>query len=466
MKKRIIIISIFLVILLIPIVILLNNNKIGNLKEGTFQYASSLDNVSRKEKYYYTDDYFIKLSGTEKNNHLRTMAMNITLATTPSVDKNKSTENINNLLNNIGFKNVKSYDYEIKKPDSVGTNIAHKPINNFETLIVSIQGDKYNIEWESNFVAGSKGNIKGFEDGSRKVISRIKEYIKENRINKEIKILVTGYSRGGAIANLVGVYLNEHKEEFNIKSEKNIYIYTFEAPNSSSNNKIYKNIHNVVNKNDLITYVYPSSWNIHNNGVIEEIGNDKSYIDIYSLNIFNKNNMLIKDKKIKINEFLDDFITWLSDDDILNREFYTKTVEKYIPKLIDIIYYKKIESGNLSKFLSEIFNEIMKNQSVILPHLFDGSLNEVINENINKWIDNAKRNSEYLVLPNEQYTFIKEMLTDKNNIDLITKLIFKSLREEPSAYHLSTFISNLDIIFKQHYTQVNYDLIKKEDSFY
>ena len=466
MKNKIIIISIFLVILLIPTIILLNNNKIGKVKEGTFEYASSLDDTSRKEKYYYSDDYFIKTSGTEKNNHLRTMAMNIVLATTPSLDENNLTSNINNLLNNIGFKNVKSYDYETKKFDSIGTNIAHKSIKDFEMLIVSIQGTKYNIEWESNFIAGSKGDIKGFEDGSQKVISRIKEYIKENKINKEIKILVTGYSRAGAIANLVGVYLNEHKEEFNIKSDKNIYIYTFEAPNSSSSNKIYKNIHNIVNKNDLITYVYPSNWNIHNNGIIEEIGNDNSFINIYSLNIFNKNNMLIKDKKIKINEFLDDFITWLSEDDTLNRELYTKTVEKYIPKLIDIIYYKKIESGTLNKFLSAFFNEIMKNKNIVLPHLFDGKLKEVINNNINIWIENAKEKSEYLILPNEEFRFIKEMLTDKNNIELITNIIFKSLREEPSAYHLSTFISNFDILIKEHYTQVNYELIKKEDSFY
>ena len=466
-NKKVYLIS-FLIILIIffILLILINSNKINNVKKGTFEYLSSMDYKNVKETYYYTDDYFTKVSGLDLDYHLRTMAMNIVLATGKAFDKDDKSFYIKELLNKIDFEKIKVYDYVENNPNSIGTVIAHKSINGYDVLIVSIRGTRYDIEWESNFIANETGNIKGFEDASNKVIERIKNYINENKIKKSIKILVTGYSRGGAVANLTGVYLNEHKEEFNIKSEKNIYVYTFEAPNSSSSNKIYKNIHNIVNKNDLITYVYPKKWNLYNNGVTEELNDKDIIINTYSLNIFNKENKIVKDKEIKIDDFLNEFVNWLADDDLLNRKIYTRTVEKYLPKLIDIVYKEKRNEKSIIEFLINDFaSEVMKNKEEIIPNLFDTSKKDTLKDKIEKWLDNARNNSKNKI-SNEKYKLIKEMLTDSNNIELVLKIIIKSLTEEPSAYHLSTFISNLDILFKQHYPEINYELIKKEDSYY
>ncbi len=464
-SKRVYIIILFIIVLLCSL-LLLNQNKISNIKEGTFTFIPSMESETKEGKYYYSDDYFTKLSGNDINPHLRTMAMNIVLATGKSYDKKDKSSYIKDLLNKIDFEEIKVYDYVENNPNSIGTVIAHKSIKDYDVLIVSIRGTRYDIEWESNFIANETGNIKGFEDASQKVISRIKEYIDEKNLNKPIKILVTGYSRGGAVANLTGVYLNEHQEEFNIKSEKNIYVYTFEAPNSSSSNKIYKNIHNVVNKNDIFIYIYPNKWGLNNNGVIEELNDNDILINTYSLNIFNKDDKIVKEKEIKINEFLEDTINWLADDDLINRKIYTKTVEKYLPKLIDIVYNESNNEKSIIDFLSNEFaNEVIKEQEDIIQHLFDNEAKDIFNNKISRWIEDARNNSKDKI-SNEKYTFIKEMLTDKNNIELVLKILLKSLTEEPSTYHISTLLSNLDLLFKQHYPEVNYELIKKEDSYY
>ena len=430
-------------------------------------------------KFYYTDDYFNKLTGNDKNSHLRTMAMNITLATTPAIDKSDKTSNIKNLLSNIGFSDITTYDYNSNNSNSIGTVIAHKKVNDYEVIILSLRGIKYEKEWASNFKANENGNIKGFEEARDIVLNRLKEYISLKKINSKIKILITGYSRAGAISNLVGVYLNENLSLFNLKSDNDIYIYTFEAPNSSNSTKEYKNIHNIVNKNDIITYVYPKEWKIQNNGLIEEISDNDISLEKYTLNytnIIGGDSLLKKStEKIDADKFLEELMKWLSSNG-LSRETYNKTIGKYLPSLIEMLYSKNYnEQIKIIEFFQNDFLSAAKSNTSDLYMMLLSFINSKelsnkdignISQNIKTWLDKAKKSNKTVPLTDKEYNNIRNMLSDYESIKLMHKLIYSSYHEKPTAYHLATLIANIDVLIKEHYPEKNYELIKNLDSFY
>ena len=51
-------------------------------------------------------------------------------------------------------------------PDTIGTAIAHKKINDHDVVAIAIRGEKYEQEWVSNFIAGLSGDANGFADAA------------------------------------------------------------------------------------------------------------------------------------------------------------------------------------------------------------------------------------------------------------------------------------------------------------
>lgn len=463
-------------------------NNISNIKEGTFEWIPSFETKSIKGTYYYSDDYFTKIKGQDKNAHLRTMAMNLALASTPSIDKENNTDNITNLLKDISFNDITTYDYDEIKEDTIGTVISHKKVNNYEVIIVALRGEKYELEWKSNFLVSDNGNVKGFDLASIKVLDRIKEYINKNNIDNKTKILVTGYSRSGAIANLVGVYLNEHLTEYNLNSDNDLYIYTFEAPNSTTNKKVYKNIHNIVNENDIITYAYPNKWDLNNNGIIEYVGDRKLEIPTYELKTEIKmNNIFSIEKtknKVKIYNYLEDLFNWFVTGktnlnknnkyiDNIDRKLFNNTLEVYMPKIIDYLNNKTdIEMNNLYNFITnDYFNDLKDNNKLLFVQLVMIINRQDIKDSditliSNKLLTSLERSRIKRTISNDDYNIIKEIISDKNNYILLHRLFYNSYNEKTKFMHLSTLVHNFDVLSKQHYTNTNYELVKKGDSYY
>ncbi|MCD7884163.1 MAG: fibronectin type III domain-containing protein [Lachnospiraceae bacterium] len=74
-------------------------------------------------------------------------------------------------------------------------------------------------------------------------------------IGSDTKLLITGHSRGGSIANYVGAYFDRLSQG----AASNVYCYTFAAPNlindGTQNSAIYNNIFNLVNYEDAVPFV-------------------------------------------------------------------------------------------------------------------------------------------------------------------------------------------------------------------
>lgn len=462
------------------------------VQEGTFEYVPSFENYSVKEKYYYSDDYF-KNSGKEKNEHLRTMSMCLALSSITAIDKEDKAENVKNLLEDIGFIDTVVYDInEETSIDTIGTAIAHKKIDNKEVIAISVRGGQYVREWASNMIAGKNGDIKGFSDAANTVINRINEYRKSYNI-EEYKIWIAGYSRAGAVSNLVGKYINENLDEFEI-SEDDLYVYTFEAPLSSDSKEVYENIHNVINKNDCMIYVYPEKWGMHNNGVQEVIDSENKFIpknQIDFTNGFKIVESLDEDgntQYISQREFLEDFINWLTKkskvlDYSISREKYVELLEEPLSNVLGILTGKtSIEKEEIAYFFVEIADEVMKEENInelesALPDLDNMEFNfdyEKIIEILKESIDSAYHKSN-VPLSEEEFQKLKDSIIPMMNatipvlivsvFDGNTELDLKNL-EIVGFYHFATVINNFGDIIKDHYYQTNLPLIQAMDSYY
>lgn len=132
-------------------------------------------------------------------------------------------------------------------------------------------GTAFNPEWGS-FGAGMEMVLKSLYHGTGDTenctkcngggCEHCKGYIPYNNISNPI-FLVTGHSLGAAVANLVAEHLNSCKDTNHCpgsRTEKDIYAYTFATPKTENDitkydNKKNQNIFNILNNNDIVTFV-------------------------------------------------------------------------------------------------------------------------------------------------------------------------------------------------------------------
>ena len=141
-------------------------------------------------------------------------------------------------------------------------------------IFVVLRGGGYGAEWASNFDVGISGDYsKGFDEASKIVYDHVTQYINNlsSDQSKNIKVLITGYSRSAAVANLTAARLNEWAMNNSRLQPLDIFAYTFATPNSVLESCVYKkldkygsifynNIHNIVNPADVVSRVPLSQW--------------------------------------------------------------------------------------------------------------------------------------------------------------------------------------------------------------
>ena len=424
----------------------------------SFVFMDSFTNELVESEYYYSDSYFSKESSKE-NEHLRTFSMSLALSFTPVYTEDNINKYIQDIFEGIGLKDYKYYDDEIITKDTIGTALAHKKLNNkYELVVLVLRGADYEDEWLSNFDIGSVGNSKGFDYASKKVLDRLNTYLKDNNIDK-YKLLITGYSRGGAIANMVGVTLNEETS----LSEEDLYVYTFEAARGTNNDKVYSNIHNTVNKNDIITYMYPSQIGLYNNGNIFDI-TEKRNINSKCLSIDGDN--FVKDNgEVTKEEFINSFVGLLPS----NREEYVKAL-KSLSNFYTLVNNKS--EDELLEIVNYIENNMTDDISLvdiisILSLGSDKKVKDVYSKVISKYDKNYSTIKDDIT--KEEYESLKEdiYVIFKFFLPMIRKdLSYKTHGSPCSMYNTLTFIYNVEEIVKEHSFTNNYELVKLKDSYY
>lgn len=125
-------------------------------------------------------------------------------------------------------------------------------------IVVDIRGSVTLMDWLNDIRTQLPPPDNRFAALADEIFTNVENYLSSTGVQNPI-ILVTGHSMGAAIANILAARLN------GIMDPGNVYAYTFATPRTvneavSGNQAVnYPNIFNILNSNDVVTYV-PSSF--------------------------------------------------------------------------------------------------------------------------------------------------------------------------------------------------------------
>ena len=234
--------------------------------------------------FYYSDGYF--MGDTMKYNpHLATLSVALTCATGYSTDGGWGSEddmytdksnNFRQLMSDIGVRDEDIYinDYYVVKPTSfsIGLGLANKQLENGDTLVIaSVRSMNYEQEWVSNVTLGTQEEAYGFSDAATKVFAELNAYLDRKGIDgssEHTKFWITGYSRGGATANLTAKRIVDTYDN----AGERTYAYPFAPPKGGLESKKVKDnnydcIHNTLNRNDVVPFVGPGEMGFIRYGI-------------------------------------------------------------------------------------------------------------------------------------------------------------------------------------------------------
>lgn len=147
-------------------------------------------------------------------------------------------------------------------------------------VFVGIRGS-YGAEWLSNFnlpdATPSGADHRGFKTAEQEVEASLKRYLDEIGADPtRTCIVVTGHSRGGAIANLLAADLIDRASGPDaLAPADRVFAYTFAAPCSTQANdrggEAYAGIFNVVNPSDLVPQLPLPAWGYGRYGTTVEL---------------------------------------------------------------------------------------------------------------------------------------------------------------------------------------------------
>ena len=141
-------------------------------------------------------------------------------------------------------------------------------------------GNHATVDWLGDFSLGIQADVgnkyhENFNTCIENNYDSFLAYLSEQKIEKNdssVRMVVTGHSRGAAIANGVGAKIGDD----NLFSG-HVFCYTYAAPNivsASAATKAYDYIYNVINKYDAVPYVPANFYKYGSTLVIREGGPD------------------------------------------------------------------------------------------------------------------------------------------------------------------------------------------------
>ena len=250
-----------------------NINKIGfviSIISATFLFASffGIENINASSDNLSLNGEIFSKKSYQYNNKIADVTAYLC-----EKAGSRNDSSIKEAYDKFGLEDIKTYNYdweELNGLDVLSQNaysFGHKRIKvhgkKTELLVVTARGSVKLREYIKDYIKGDKIDFldqKVYEntyDFYSDICENLEDYIIDNKLNEEdsIKILVTGYSLGGAAANLVAADLkyNAYQLGLNISTD-DIYAYTFGAIKTlTTDDNVslgYEYIHNIYNKYD------------------------------------------------------------------------------------------------------------------------------------------------------------------------------------------------------------------------
>lgn len=416
------------------------NNKPEEKKDSVTVNMEALINQDKAATGYdiefnYSDDYFDKSANTF-NGDIAMISYGSALAATYQ-------ESANAFFTTLGYDTIYVAPEYAGTPGehTIGYSIAHKKINNSDMLAISIRGFEYKAEWNDNFMMGETGNHEGFDNQAQKILNALNGVLETHSEYENTKLWLTGYSRAGAVANVLSQKIIT-SDALSIAPE-NMYVYTFETPRglTQENAVKYPNVFNVINSADLITYVAPEGYGLY------RCGTD---IDIYS----NRVERLLYnfDKNATLPTF------------VISEGKYS-TEQEYI-KYIFTELLKEQSDPEKSLDTRERFVNNYQSKLGYLLGLFFTLDQSVVNQIMDAFNNMGPMDMLSLFAQDGIYNFIKPFLDDNHVTydDAQLKVSCDCLRNVLNIARTSGIVgvnnNNIQRVVNMHYPEVNYVLLK------
>lgn len=227
--------------------------------------------ISYQTKWDY--NYFVRPSSVFSMDIARvSIALSAAAYGTEESACDRTHRSIHDTMYAIGLREFRSAYFE-PKSGAAGcfAGRARTDIGGTETemVVFAIRGTT-GSEWFSNLnIADSDHNNSGDHEGFRscadKVTAFIRQYLAEVVFSagRPVKILITGHSRGGAVANLVAHDLTAGAAKI---EKDNLYAYTFAASAVTRSPAASVPVYNIIGTEDCILLLPLTLWGYHRHG--------------------------------------------------------------------------------------------------------------------------------------------------------------------------------------------------------
>ena len=351
-------------------------------------------------------------------------------------------------LDDTDFNDSYQKDYEGEPTaETLAYSFAHKTIEDNELFAVIIRGHEYKKEWSNNLEIGADGDHMGWLYNSMKLCNELKDYINDHKGEKTVKLWMVGYSRAGAIANMVSSLIFRGTDIS--VSAKNMYVYTFEAPAPLTEEHAikYNNVHNIVNSADIVAHIPPEQYGLYRCGVDFEIydANVSEIVKYFDNNIdipayinCSPNGSQITNDIDFTQYILDSIFTYNLDDtkDAQTREDYVDHYEDGLSYFVGLLF--SFSAASRTAMMAGL-----SDYSVIIPIMMDSS-----------GVSFANYVKTYLDADHIEYDDEKLVSACKTLQGGLTT-IFSGLL----SVYMSDYKTNLTRVLDMHYPEVTYCLL-------
>lgn len=493
MKKLISVLLVLVMLMsLVPFAVFAEESTEYETITGIVKFNSGHDEDTKDytSPYTYSDGYFTD-SAYSYRQDLGCVSLALALASgnkNELSDYSEGPENLMNFLTEVGFEGFEANKDFVERPErnTFGVGIANKQLTvdgeEYTLIAIGLRGFGYKAEWAGDLNVGESGDHEGFAICRDIAMEFLQDYLaRHSEISGKIKIWCSGYSRGAVGANMLGgaiddMLLNGEALGENVTlAPEDLYIYCFETPIGTTadkvNNKIYNNIHNCVNADDLVEKVVPACMGFARYGVdhyFPTAKNDANYEDL-------KADMLVAFDTFENNGgkyYIDDF-KYITVNPLAGAENIISLVNgnkmsqgEFENKLVDILFTEVLSSraevyeaqddlqeviclllgtddDQWSQVLKSLGEDAKQNLAELMRNMIDPSREEMLTDMIFNFLLDAMRDAGVSEYDSQQ---VREMAGS------LAKLGIKLVASYPNE--IATLLYNVVGIMSAHYGEL------------
>ncbi|MBQ6438584.1 MAG: leucine-rich repeat protein [Mogibacterium sp.] len=240
------------------------------VKEISVTYNNDLQSGgSVTTGFIYSDEMLLK-SALQSNGKPDTDVAKVAVGLASAAYKKS---NIQSALTALECGSMTFYNYGRKATftdnDFTGFSIGRKRVYDesdvYTIYFVTVRGTPASAEWFSDFNLGTSGKHTGFHRAEDEIYDVLEKdfFASDGSDASHRKFLVTGHSRGAAVANILAAALSNS----GYANASNVFGYTYACPAvSKTANASMNNIYNFNYAGDLVPAVPPEKWGYGRNG--------------------------------------------------------------------------------------------------------------------------------------------------------------------------------------------------------